>query len=106
AHACHRCSAECVYAPGALPPPLENATPRQIAEAVRIGPYVMPTFSKKDISDAELNSIVAYVQYAKDPQDEGGWGIDHLGPFPEGMIVWLLAIPALLIVCRAIGKGM
>jgi hypothetical protein len=65
----------------------------------------MPTFSTKDIDDVELDAIVAYVRYARDPRDPGGWGINHLGPFPEGIVVWLLAIPALLIVCRAIGKG-
>jgi ubiquinol-cytochrome c reductase cytochrome c subunit len=101
---CHQAVAEGGVMPGAKAPPLNRATPRQIAEAVRIGPYVMPKFSQKDLSDAQLNAIVAYVQYAKDPRDEGGWGINHLGPFPEGMIAWLLAIPALLLICRAIGK--
>jgi ubiquinol-cytochrome c reductase cytochrome c subunit len=101
---CHQVVAEGGVMTGAKAPPLNRATPRQIAEAVRIGPYVMPTFSEKDISDAELNSIIAYVQYAKDPRDVGGWGINHLGPFPEGMITWLLAIPVLLIVCLAIGR--
>jgi ubiquinol-cytochrome c reductase cytochrome c subunit len=101
---CHQVVAEGGVMTGAKAPPLNRATPRQIAEAVRIGPYVMPTFSRKDISDAELNSIIAYVQYAKDPRDEGGWGISHLGPFPEGMVTWLLAIPVLLGVCLAIGK--
>jgi ubiquinol-cytochrome c reductase cytochrome c subunit len=101
---CHQAVAEGGVMPGAKAPQLKRATPRQIAQAVRIGPYVMPTFSKKDISDAQLNSIIAYVQYAKDPRDEGGWGINHLGPFPEGMVAWLIAIPALLLVCRAIGR--
>jgi hypothetical protein len=64
----------------------------------------MPTFTQRDISDAELNSLIAYINYAKHPDDAGGWGINHLGPFPEGMITWLIAIPLLLIVCRAIGK--
>jgi ubiquinol-cytochrome c reductase cytochrome c subunit len=102
---CHQVVAEGGVLTGAKAPPLDGATPRQVAQAVRIGPYVMPKFSEKDISDAQLNSIVAYVQYTKDPRDEGGWGINHLGPFPEGMIAWLLAIPVLLLVCRAIGKG-
>ena len=90
--------------PGAKAPPLTRATDRQIAQAVRIGPYVMPTFTEKDISDAELNSIIAYINYTKHANDAGGWGINHLGPYPEGMITWLIAIPLLLIVCRAIGK--
>ena len=101
---CHQVVAEGGVMPGAKAPPLKRATPQQIAEAVRIGPYVMPKFSEKDISDAELNSIIAYVQYAKDPDDAGGWGINHLGPFPEGMVTWLIAIPLLLGVCLAIGK--
>jgi ubiquinol-cytochrome c reductase cytochrome c subunit len=101
---CHQVVAEGGVMPGAKAPPLKRATPQEIAEAVRLGPYVMPKFSKKDISDAELNSIIAYVQYAKDPRDDGGWGISHLGPFPEGMITWLVAIPLLLGVCLAIGR--
>jgi ubiquinol-cytochrome c reductase cytochrome c subunit len=101
---CHQVVAEGGILPGAKAPPLNAATDRQIAEAVRIGPYVMPTFTTKDISDAELNSIIAYVNYTKDPDDRGGWGINHLGPYPEGMVTWLIAIPVLLIICRAIGK--
>ncbi len=101
---CHQVVAEGGVMTGAKAPPLRRATARQIAEAVRIGPYTMPKFSTRDISDAQLNSIVAYVQYTKDPQDEGGWGINHLGPFPEGMVAWLLAVPILLLTCIAIGK--
>jgi ubiquinol-cytochrome c reductase cytochrome c subunit len=101
---CHQVVAEGGIMPGAKAPPLDEATDRQIAEAVRIGPYAMPVFTTRDISDAELNSIIAYVNYAKRPDDAGGWGINHLGPYPEGMVTWLIAIPLLLILCRAIGK--
>ncbi len=90
--------------PGAKAPPLDRATPAQIAEAVRIGPYTMPSFTEKAISDEQLNAIVAYVQYAQHPRDEGGWGINHLGPFPEGMVTWLMAIVALIATCVVIGK--
>jgi ubiquinol-cytochrome c reductase cytochrome c subunit len=101
---CHQAVAEGGILPGAKAPPLNRATDVQIAQAVRIGPYVMPKFSTKAVSDADLNSIIAYVDYAKHPDDAGGWGINHLGPFPEGMITWLLAIPLLLLICRLIGK--
>lgn len=103
---CHQVVAEGGIMPGAKAPPLNRATPVQIAEAVRIGPYVMPAFSPRQISDAQLNSIIAYVQYAKNPQDVGGWGIDHLGPFPEGMVTWLMAIVVLVATCIVIGKRM
>jgi ubiquinol-cytochrome c reductase cytochrome c subunit len=101
---CHQVVAEGGVMPGAKAPPLHNATPTQIAEAVRIGPYVMPKFTKKDLSDAQLNSIITYVESVKTPDDAGGWGIGHLGPFSEGIITWLIAIPLLLITCLAIGK--
>jgi ubiquinol-cytochrome c reductase cytochrome c subunit len=101
---CHQVAAEGGILTGAKAPPLDRASPTEIAEAVRIGPYVMPKFSARDISDEELDAIVAYVQYAKEPQDAGGWGISHLGPFPEGMITWLLAMTVLVATCVAIGR--
>ena len=101
---CHQVVAEGGYVTGALPPPLEDATSVQIAEAVRIGPYVMPTFTKKSLSDHQLDSIIAYVQYAKHPDDRGGWAIGHLGPVPEGLVTWFIAGVALIFVCIVIGK--
>jgi ubiquinol-cytochrome c reductase cytochrome c subunit len=101
---CHQVVAEGGYVTGATPPPLEDATPTQIAEAVRIGPYVMPRFSKQTISDRELDSIIRYVQYAKNPDDRGGWAIGHIGPVPEGLVTWLLGMVVLVAVCVVIGE--
>ena len=44
---CHQITAVGGYVTGARVPPLSSATPRQIAEAVRIGPYLMPRFSPR-----------------------------------------------------------
>jgi ubiquinol-cytochrome c reductase cytochrome c subunit len=101
---CHQIVAEGGYVTDAVPPALENATATQIAEAVRIGPYVMPRFSEKSISNSELDSIIAYVQYAKHPDDRGGWAIGHIGPVPEGLVTWFIAAIALIAVCIVIGK--
>jgi ubiquinol-cytochrome c reductase cytochrome c subunit len=101
---CHQVVAEGGVVTSVRVPPLDRATPVQIAEAVRTGPYVMPKFSESDISDEELASIIAYVRYAKAPDDAGGWGIGHLGPFPEGMVTWLIAAVLLVAVCVVIGK--
>lgn len=101
---CHQIAAEGGYLTGAVAPPLEEATSTQIAEAVRIGPYVMPRFSRKAITDRQLDSIVAYVQYAKHPDDRGGWALGHLGPVPEGLVTWFIAAAVLIATCLAIGK--
>jgi ubiquinol-cytochrome c reductase cytochrome c subunit len=52
-----------------------------------------------------VDSIARYVQTTQHPDDAGGWGIGHIGPVPEGMVAWLLAGAALLIVARLIGEG-
>ena len=56
---CHQITAQGGYVTGARVPPLEQATDVEIAEAVRIGPYVMPRFSERAISNSQLDSIIA-----------------------------------------------
>jgi len=101
---CHQAVAQGGYVTGARVPPLTHASPREIAEAVRAGPYLMPRFSRKAISSRQLNDLIAYVQYTKHPQDPGGWPIGHLGPWPEGMVTWLLAVAVLVAMCTVFGK--
>jgi ubiquinol-cytochrome c reductase cytochrome c subunit len=101
---CHQIVGAGGYVTGGVAPPLDRATPVQIAEAVRIGPYVMPTFSRSQISDRDLDSLIAYVEEAKHPQDRGGWALGHVGPVPEGLVTWLLAAAALVAVCMVIGR--
>jgi ubiquinol-cytochrome c reductase cytochrome c subunit len=101
---CHQIVAEGGVLPGARIPGLGQATPRQIAEAVRVGPYLMPRFSERAITPTQLNDIVAYVQYAKHPDDRGGWAIGRLGPWPEGIVTWLIGAAALVALCTVIGR--
>jgi ubiquinol-cytochrome c reductase cytochrome c subunit len=101
---CHQIAVQGGYLPGAVAPPLDRATATQIAEAVRIGPYLMPRFPESAISDRGLDSMVAYVQYARAPRDPGGWPLGRLGPVPEGMVAWLLAGTALVALCVLIGR--
>jgi ubiquinol-cytochrome c reductase cytochrome c subunit len=101
---CHQVVARGGVVTGARVPPLEDANATQIAQAVRIGPYLMPKFSERDISDRELDSIVAYVLDTKHPDDRGGWGIGNVGPIPEGMVTWFLAATAFLGLVMVIGR--
>jgi ubiquinol-cytochrome c reductase cytochrome c subunit len=100
---CHQVVGEGGYVTGARVPPLEDATATQIAEAVRIGPFLMPRFPKSQIDDRELDAIVAYVEASRSPEDRGGLGIGHIGPVPEGIVAWLVAGVVLVGVCVLIG---
>jgi len=93
-----------IVPPSGVAPPLQKATATQIAEAIRIGPYTMPRFDELHLDDREVASIASYVVSTRDPADRGGWGIGHIGPVPEGMVAWLLAGVALLLVVRLLGE--
>jgi ubiquinol-cytochrome c reductase cytochrome c subunit len=102
---CHQVLARGGIVTGAIAPPLQgHVTAKDVAEAVRIGPYLMPRFSERQIDQHELDSIVRYVLYTRHPEDRGGWGIGHIGPIPEGAIAWLLGLAALVLVIRVIGE--
>jgi ubiquinol-cytochrome c reductase cytochrome c subunit len=88
---CHQVAARGGLIVGGTAPDLGSATPTQVAQAVRIGPYLMPKFTKRQLSDAQVDSIIRYVQLTQSPDDRGGWGIGNLGPIPEGLVAWLLA---------------
>jgi quinol---cytochrome-c reductase cytochrome c subunit len=101
---CHQINAEGGYVTGGVAPPLEDASPVEIAEAIRVGPYLMPKFSERQLSDGQVDSIIRYVQHTKDPEDRGGWAIGHIGPVPEGIVTWLIAMVVLVAACVVIGK--
>jgi ubiquinol-cytochrome c reductase cytochrome c subunit len=87
---------------GWLAPPLDQATPVQVAEALLIGPGQMPVFS--DFTDTERNAIVTYVEYLRSAPDPGGFSIGGVGPVPEGFVGWLLGFGSLLLIVMLIGR--
>jgi quinol---cytochrome-c reductase cytochrome c subunit len=101
---CHQVVAEGGYLTDAIAPPLDDATATQVAQAIRIGPYVMPRFSTRDLPPQQVDSIVRYVEWAKHPDDRGGWGIGHIGPVPEGLVTWFLAATVLVASCVVLGR--
>jgi quinol---cytochrome-c reductase cytochrome c subunit len=101
---CHQVGAQGGYVTNAVAPPLDEASPVEIAEAARIGPYLMPHFSEQQIDDRQLDSIIRYVLYARHPDDRGGWALGHVGPVPEGLVTWFIAIVLLVATCAVIGQ--
>lgn len=85
-------------------PDLMDADARQIAEAVRMGPDVMPQFGPKIISDADLNALIAYVKFLQHGQyNPGGLQLANIGPVAEGFIGWTFGIGLLVLLARRIG---
>lgn len=85
-------------------PQLMDASPMQIAEAVRTGPDVMPRFGPKIIDDAALGDVISYVNYLQHGKyNPGGLQLANLGPVPEGFIAWVVGIGLLVLFVRRIG---
>jgi ubiquinol-cytochrome c reductase cytochrome c subunit len=93
-----------VLSAGKYAPAVTPATDLQVAEAVRTGPESMPKFATTQLSQADVNSIIKYVQFLRSPKDPGGHGLGHLGPVPEGLVIFLVGIAGLAIVCLWIGE--
>jgi ubiquinol-cytochrome c reductase cytochrome c subunit len=84
-------------------PPVTDGTPVEIAEAIRVGPGDMPVFGDETFDDEDLDAIVAYVEYLKDPDDRGGASFGRIGPVVEGAVGWIIGLGLLLIFIRWIG---
>jgi ubiquinol-cytochrome c reductase cytochrome c subunit len=103
---CHQIVARGGITVNAQVPELGEATPQQIAEAVRMGPYLMPHFDSAQIDQHDLDSIARYIEWTHHPADFGGWGLYNIGPIPEGIVAWFIGLAALVIVARLIGERM
>jgi len=101
---CHQWSGAGGALLGREAPGLREATPTQIASAVRTGPPGMPGYGEEVIDEEQLNSVVKYVLYLREPQDQGGNGLWHLGPFAEGLIAWVVGIGVLILAVLWIGE--
>jgi ubiquinol-cytochrome c reductase cytochrome c subunit len=84
-------------------PSLHPATPTQIAEAVRGGPGNMPRFGDAALTNDQLQSLVKYVRYLRNPDDRGGNPLWHLGPLVEGAVAVFIGLGALVLAIRWIG---
>jgi ubiquinol-cytochrome c reductase cytochrome c subunit len=90
---------------GANAPGLGQATPLEIAEAVRIGPGAMPRFGEGSLSDEQLDDVVRYVRYLDtDLPHPGGFQLTGIGPVVEGLIAFVVGLGAMLLFARWIGS--
>ncbi len=89
---------------GRAAPPLAAATPTQVGAAIRSGPGPMPQFGPDLLGVDDVDSIARYVEYLEEPEDRGGLALGRLGPIPEGFMIWVGGLGALLVGAFWMGK--
>ena len=86
-----------------IAPPVIHTDATQVAEAIRIGPGTMPVFDENTIDQHTLDSVTAYVQYLREPDDAGGSGLGGVGPLIEGFVALVGGLGLIVLVTRTIG---
>ncbi|MER7277462.1 cytochrome c [Dactylosporangium sp. NPDC000244] len=83
---------------GKFAPTLEHSTNRDIYGAMLTGPQNMPVFGNNQLSPDDKAAIIAYIQTLNKSSstDPGGWNIGRYGPVPEGLVIFLVGIAALV----------
>jgi ubiquinol-cytochrome c reductase cytochrome c subunit len=93
---------------------LQDVTPQDVAEAIKIGPGQMPVgggligyeYGTAE-STQEVNDIAVYVESLRtEPYNRGGAPIGGKGPVPEGFVAWVIGLGMLVVAARWIaGRG-
>jgi len=91
-------------------PSLSGVSSLQIAEAVRVGPGVMPRFDPRVLSATDVDDIAGYVTLVQQHSgatdaNAGGVPLAHAGPVAEGFVAWLFGMGALVLFVRSVGAA-
>lgn len=88
---------------GKYAPKLGPASDRVVYTAMQSGPENMPRFGDAQLSVADKKAITRYVQYIKAAPQPGGSPLGRLGPVPEGLVIWVVGIIAVVGITLWIG---
>jgi ubiquinol-cytochrome c reductase cytochrome c subunit len=80
---------------------LGEATDEEIAEAVVIGPGVMPPF---EFTQGERDDVIAYIGFLRGAPSPGGAPIGGTGPVAEGFIAVVVGLTGLVLIARFAGS--
>ncbi len=103
---CHSATgAGAVLTNGWIAPPLYDSTPVQVAEAIRVGPGLMPVFPSQVLTDAQVDDLTTYVGRLRSQRlDRGGYSLGRLGPLAEGLVAWGVMLVLLVGAIRWMGR--
>jgi len=80
---------------------LGRADATEIAEAMLVGPGVMPPFAWEP---DEQDAIIAYVEYLRTSPSPGGAPLGGLGPVAEGFVAIVIGLAAMVLAARFVGR--
>jgi ubiquinol-cytochrome c reductase cytochrome c subunit len=89
---------------GKYSPALDEATPRQIYEAMVTGPQSMPVFNDRNISPEGKQQVISYLAAQRDQTNVGGYSLGNLGPVSEGLFAWVFGLGVLIAGAVWLGK--
>lgn len=93
--ACHGATGEGGVAGGGTPVPLaRGAAPIELAQATRAGPFTMPPFSAEQITDDELDDIVAFLDDAPTNSPLGVSDLNRPTAFAWALLLGALTLAA------------
>ncbi|HEX9889256.1 MAG TPA: c-type cytochrome [Nitriliruptorales bacterium] len=87
-----------------LAPSLDEASPIEIAEAVRIGPGRMPVFGTDIYTEDDVEAVTAWVLDLRERAAPGGAQVGRSGPVSEGAIAWIVGMGLLLLMIYLLGE--
>jgi quinol---cytochrome-c reductase cytochrome c subunit len=88
---------------GKYAPSLKNATDKVLWTAMLSGPQNMPVFSNNQLTTEQKQAITNYIVTLNEQKDPGGASIGRLGPVPEGLVIWVVGIGAIMLMILWIG---
>nr|WP_152818283.1 c-type cytochrome [Pseudactinotalea sp. HY160] len=76
-------------------PPLDEATPTEIYEAMLTGPQAMPGFNDAVVTPDEKRDIISYLMTTREA-NPGGFSLGSIGPVSEAVWVFVIGIGGLI----------
>ncbi len=89
---------------GKYAPPVTGVEPKHIYEAMETGPQSMPVFSDTNLTPESKRDVIAYIEGLEATGAPGGNPLGSLGPVPEGLFAWTIALGLLVGAAVWLGK--
>jgi ubiquinol-cytochrome c reductase cytochrome c subunit len=79
-------------------PPLTQATPTEIYEAMLTGPEAMPVFADGAVTPQAKRDIIAFITQTRVEPNPGGFSLGRTGPVTEGLVIFLGGLGFLVLI--------